>query len=105
MSTPNPNVSIHQNHNLVARWLRLDHLYHDIPIEEELLAPRYRIVERQHITLDSWSNQECLDNTSFRKGQLQKIYHEFGLAELAAQSNGFIRRILQFSSGEEFSSS
>ena len=93
-----------KNHNLVARWLRLDHLYHDIPIEEEL-APRYRIVERQHIRLDSWSNQECLDNTSFRKGQLQKIYDEFELAELAAQSNGFIRRILQFSSGEEFSSS
>ena len=79
-----------KNHNLVARWLRLDHLYHDIPIEEEL-APRYRIEERQHIRLDSWSNQECIDNTSFRKGQLLNIYHEFGLAELAAQSNGYIR--------------
>ncbi|KAL7529818.1 hypothetical protein ACHAXR_003175, partial [Thalassiosira sp. AJA248-18] len=77
------------NHNLVARWLRLDHEYHDIPIEEEI-AQRIRLPP-QSVRLSSWSNQECYDNTSFRKSQLILIYREFGLAELAVQSDGNIR--------------
>ena len=71
------------------RWFKLDHKYHDIPVEEENDAPSTRIV-KQDITLDSWTDQECYDFTSFKKDQLREIYDHFGLAELAAQTNGFI---------------
>lgn len=72
------------------RWLRHDHILHDIPLDEEEAAEPHRI-PRQEVRLDSWSNQECYDNTSFSKNQLRKIYDHFGLAQLAAQNGGFIR--------------
>jgi hypothetical protein len=46
---------------------------------------------RQHIRIDSWSEQECYDFTSFTWDQLSRIYHLFGLAQLAAQTDGYIR--------------
>ena len=73
-----------------ARCFRLDHQYHDIPMEEEEEHAPCRM-ERQDIRFNSWTDQECYDFTSFTKIQLQRMYNLFGLAQLAAQNNGFIR--------------
>ena len=78
------------NQNRFWRLFRQDTLYHDIPIEEEENAPSTRI-PRQDIRFNSWTDQECYENTSFNKNQLQRIYHKFGLQQLAAQNNGFVR--------------
>ena len=72
------------------RWLRHDQILHDIPLEEEEAAEPHRM-PRQDVRFDSWSSQECMDNTSFKKNQLRTIYNHFGLAHLAAQNGGFIR--------------
>ena len=76
--------------NRFLRGLHYDHLLHDIPLEEEEGAASTRI-PRQHIRFDSWTDQECYDNTSFTKEQLRRIYRLFGLAQHAAQTNGYIR--------------
>jgi len=78
------------NQNRFSRLIQQDHIYHDIPLEEENNALATRL-PRQNIRFNSWTDQECYDNTSFRKEQLQRIYHKFGLAQLAAQNHGFIR--------------
>ena len=46
---------------------------------------------RQDIWFDSWTDQQCYANTSFTKEQLLRIYDKFGLAALAALTNGSIR--------------
>ena len=78
------------NQSRFVNLLRRDHEYFDIPIEEEEAAPSHRM-PRQHIRFNSWSNQECYENTNFTKQQLRRIYDCFGLATLAAQQNGYIR--------------
>jgi hypothetical protein len=78
------------NHSRFVRELVLDHKYHDIPLEEEE-DHRPTRMPRQDIRFSSWTDQECYDFTSFRKHQLQRIYNLFGLAQLAAQHQGFIR--------------
>ena len=75
--------------NALSALLRLDHHLHDIPFWEEQLPRRNK--PRQRFTIQQWSDRECLDRTGFRKVQLIKIYVCFGLAELAAQTNGVIR--------------
>lgn len=86
------------HHNHIARCFRLDRDYHDIPIEEEE-QERLRI-QRQHVRFTSWGEQECYDNTSFRKEQLIRIYDQFGLANLAAQNDDF--RIAVFNGHEYY---
>ena len=58
-------------------------------IEED--SHRLNEPPRQNIRFDSWTSQECFFYTSFRKEQLRRIYHQFGLAQLAAQNDGYIR--------------
>lgn len=94
------------NSTRLARWLRLDHQYHDIPLQEENDHAPCRL-ERQDIRFISWTNQECYDFTSFTKSQLLRIYSLFGLAQLAAQNNGYVRvpngyKILLFHPEEAF---
>ena len=48
------------------RWLRHDQILHDIPLEEEEAAEPHRM-PRQDVRFDSWSSQECMDNTSFKR--------------------------------------
>ena len=74
----------------LTRWLEIDHIYHDIPLEEEEDNKGHQL-PHQNIRFSSWSNRETYDFTSFTKNQLLRIYHNFGLAQLAAQNNGFIR--------------
>ena len=78
------------NQSRFVNLLRRDHEYFDIPIEEEETAPAHRM-PRQDIRFNSWSNQECYENTAFTKQQLLRIYDCFGLAGRAAQQNGTIR--------------
>ena len=70
--------------------LQHDQILHDIPLEEEEAAEPHRM-PRQDVRFHSWTNQECMDNTSFKKNQLRTIYDHFGLAQLAAQNGGSIR--------------
>ncbi|KAL7540162.1 hypothetical protein ACHAXR_009912 [Thalassiosira sp. AJA248-18] len=62
-----------------------------IQIQAYRYVTKISTTDPQSARLSSWSNQECYDNTSFRKPQLIQIYRELGLAELAAQSDGNIR--------------
>lgn len=78
------------NQTRFARWFLLDFKYHDIPPEEEADHMPTRM-PRQNIIFNSWTNQECYDFTSFTKPQLLRIYNQFGLDQLAAHNNGFIR--------------
>ncbi|KAL7526095.1 hypothetical protein ACHAXR_002564 [Thalassiosira sp. AJA248-18] len=78
------------NHHGFVRCFLLDHIHHDIPLGEEEEQEPTRM-PRQNIRFNSWTSQECYDFTSFTKEQLQRIYHLFGLAQLAAQNSGFIR--------------
>ena len=78
------------NQNRFLRWYRYDELCHDIPLEEEEAAHGHPL-PRQDVRFNSWTDQDCYDNTSFTKRQLRTIYGHFGLAELAAQNDGFIR--------------
>ena len=99
-SVPNAEVAIQSlihiqgvryilNHNRMARCLRLDYIYHDIPPEEE--AQQRIRMPRQNIRFSSWTDQECYDFTSFRKDQLIQIYDQFELEDLANETNGRIR--------------
>jgi len=45
----------------------------------------------KNIRIDSWTEQECYDFTSFTGDQLRRIFGLFGLAQLAAQTDGYIR--------------
>jgi hypothetical protein len=74
----------------LARLLRLDHWHHNIPLEEEEWYLPTRM-PRQNTDIDSWSEQECYDFTSFTKDQLTCIFCQFGLRQLAVQSDGYIR--------------
>ena len=74
----------------VARLFLLDFMLHDIPPDEEEQSHGTRL-PRQHIRIDSWTGQECYDFTSFTQDQLRRIYVQFGLAQLAAQTDGYIR--------------
>ena len=71
------------------RVFYLDFLYHDIPLDEENSHGLHDF-PRQNIRFDSWTNKECFFYTSFRKNHLLRIYHQFGLAQLAAQNHGSI---------------
>lgn len=83
-------VNCMQSSMIFMRLFRLDHELHDVPPEEEDNHPSTRM-PRQNIHFDSWTDQEAYGFTSFTKDQLMKIYHHFGLAAHAAQSNGSIR--------------
>jgi len=74
----------------LARLLRIDFRYHDIPVEEEERCRGSRM-PRQNIRIDSWTEQECYDFTSFTGDQLRRIFGLFGLAQLAAHTDGYIR--------------
>jgi hypothetical protein len=54
-------ISLH-----LARLLRLDHQHQDITLEKEERCLPTRM-PRQNIDIDSWSEQECYDFTSFTK--------------------------------------
>jgi hypothetical protein len=71
------------------RVFYLDYLYHDIPLDEEISHCLHDF-PRKNIRFDSWTCKECFFYTSFRKNQLLRIYHQFGLAQLAAQNHGSI---------------
>ena len=74
----------------IARLFLLDFYLHDIPPDEEEQSHGTRLL-RQHIRIDSWTEQECYDFTSFTRDQLRRVYDLFGLAQLAAQTDGYIR--------------
>jgi hypothetical protein len=74
----------------LARLFRMDYRCHDIPIDEEERCRGSRM-PRQNIRIDSWTEQECYDFTSFTGDQLRRIFGLFGLAQLAAQTDGYIR--------------
>jgi len=74
----------------VAQLALLDFYFHDIPLDEEEQSHGTHL-PRQHIWIDSWTEQECYDFTSFTRDQLCRIYDLFGLAQLAAQTDGYIR--------------
>jgi hypothetical protein len=71
------------------RVFYLDYLYHDIPLVEEN-SHGLNDFPRQNIRFDSWTSKECFFYTSLRKNHLLRIYHQFGLAQLAAQNHGSI---------------
>ncbi len=71
------------------RVFYLDHLYQDISLVEEISHCLHDF-PWQNIRFDSWTCKECFFYTSFRKNQLLWIYHQFGLAQLAAQNHGSI---------------
>ena len=74
----------------LAQLFRMDYCCHDIPIDEEERCRGSRM-PRQNIRIDSWTEQECYDFTSFTGDQLRRIFGLFGLAQLAAQTDGYIR--------------
>ena len=77
--------------SLRIAWLfLLDFMLHKIPPDEEEHSYGTRL-PRQHIRIDSWIEQECYDFTSFTQDQLRRIYVLFGLTQLAAQTDGYIR--------------
>jgi hypothetical protein len=53
----------------LARLFRMDYRCHDIPIDEEERCRGSRM-PRQNIRIDSWTEQECYDFTSFTGDQL-----------------------------------
>jgi hypothetical protein len=71
--------------SLMWRVFYLNYLYHDIPLVEEISHCLHDF-PRQNIRFDSWMCKECFFYTSFRKNQLLRICHQFGLAQLAAQT-------------------
>ncbi len=78
-----------QSCSTFARFFCLDHELHDVPPDKENDHPSTRM-PRQNLRIDSWTKQEAYGFTSFTKGQLNDIYHHFGLAACAAQNDGAI---------------
>ncbi|NCF89935.1 MAG: hypothetical protein GWQ05_03100 [Verrucomicrobiaceae bacterium] len=79
----------HVSHSaLVSTWLLLDHFLHDINILEESRALLF--TPHRRVRLSDWDDQQCNKNTSFLHRDLLKIYHLFGLANIA-DHQGFIR--------------
>ncbi len=78
-------ISLH-----LARLFCLDHQHHNIPLEkeEQYLPTR---MPRQYIDIDSLSERECYDFTSFTKDTPTHIFCQFGCRQLAMQKNGYIR--------------
>jgi hypothetical protein len=57
----------------LAQLFRMDYRCHDIPIDEEERCRGSRM-PRQNIRIDSWTEQECYDFTSFTGDQLRRIF-------------------------------
>jgi hypothetical protein len=51
---------------------------------------------RQHIWIDSWTKQECYDFTLFTQVHLHWILDQFGIVQLAPQTNSYICAFTRF---------
>jgi hypothetical protein len=82
-----------ERYSIQVSWMwrvfYLDYLYHDILLVEEISHCLHDF-PWQNIWFDSWTCKKCFLHTLFRKNQLLRIYHQFSLAQLAAQNHGSI---------------